>query len=147
MRLERALIITHCLVRSIIRVPFFMLLLRTESKWIINNLAAWRVFWSYLSSITSTIKKLQILCYTWRDKLKCSFNFRYRHLWPSGAVQASRYSSSLKNPLNGRRDQIEASGTRTERDHRVERGQASLHREHVSRICFLLSFLLIADEL
>ncbi|XP_043525759.1 cAMP-dependent protein kinase catalytic subunit PRKX isoform X2 [Frieseomelitta varia] len=77
--------------------------------------------------------------------------YRYRHLWQSGAMQASRYSSGLKNPLNGRRDQIEASGTRTERDHRVERGQPSLHREHLgfrlwsgrdeARVYMLLEFV------
>lgn len=45
-------------------------------------------------------------------------------------MQASRYSPSLEDSLDGGRDQIETSGTRTERDHRTERGQSSLYREH-----------------
>lgn len=56
-------------------------------------------------------------------------------------MQAPRNSLSVENPLNGRRDQIETSGTRAKRNHRIERGQASLYREHVSRICFLLSLV------
>lgn len=54
-------------------------------------------------------------------------------------MQASRYSPSLEDSLDGGRDQIETSGTRTERDHGTQRGQSSLYREHVSQICFFLS--------
>lgn len=64
---------------------------------------------------------------------------RYRHFRKSGVMQASRYTFSLEDSLDGGRDQIETSGTCTERDHRIERGQSSLYREHVSQICFLLS--------
>lgn len=54
-------------------------------------------------------------------------------------MQASRYTDGFKDSFDGGRDQVETSGTRSKRDHRPERSEASLYRKHVSGVCFLLS--------